>query len=53
MRPDYQPVLDRLIRMETLLFKLAMHLGMNPKSGEPIRAEPINWDKGGPPDKPS
>lgn len=48
-----KPVLDRLIRMETLLFKMAMHLGMNPKSGEPIRSEPINWDKGGPPDKPS
>lgn len=53
MNTGDQSVLDRLIRVETLLFKLAMHVGMNPKSGEPIRSDPINWSKGGTPDKPS
>lgn len=45
-----QDLMDRLIRVETLLFKLAMHVGMNPKTGQPIRKDPINFDEGGIPD---
>lgn len=40
----------RLIRMETTLFKFCMHGGMNPKSGQPIRKDPINFNVGGTPD---
>lgn len=30
-------VIDRLIRVETLLFKLCSHLGMDPTNGKQLR----------------
>lgn len=30
-------VIDRLIRIETMLFKLAAHIGMDPTTGKPLR----------------
>ncbi len=41
--PTLTLVAKRLVRLETLLFKLAMHLGMNPKSGQPLRKEPMDF----------
>lgn len=29
--------MDRLIRVETVLFKLALHMGLNPRTGEPLK----------------
>lgn len=29
--------MDRLIRIETVLFKLSLHLGLNPRTGEALK----------------
>lgn len=29
--------MDRLIRVETVLFKLCLHLGVNPRTGEALK----------------